>query len=637
MTEGKLGTRARVLAAIVAFLFAALVTRLWFLQVLAAETYQQRAETNRVRLVPIPAPRGQVLDRNGNVLVDNRNSIQLTVNRRFVPNVEELLLKLSELLEVPVKQLADRLNDPDYLPFQPVPIAEDVPERTVYHIKEHQEEFPGVNYREVAVRKHVHGNLAAHVLGYLGEVGPQELGSPAFRGYRPGDRVGRGGVEQAYERFLRGRDGWLKLEVDSEGQPLGSLGRREPGAGNDLVLSLDLGIQRHAEQSLQEGIQAARGIATTLGYLQAPAGAVVVLDPTNGQVLAMASYPPFDPRVFQRGISDEQWDQLNSKAAGLPLINRAVQGLYPPGSTIKPFVASAAVKHKVAKPGEYFNCPPTFEVPGDTSGTVFHNWKSTHSGFISLPQSLIESCDTVYYGFGLNFYRDYQIRGEALQRELRRFGFGNATGVDLPGERDGRVPDRAWKESVHEAYPRLYPEDLWLPGDTINMSIGQGDLLVTPLQLATGFAALANGGTLYEPQLARQVQDPEGEVLEAFEPKERGTVSVPPGAREAILQGLQGVVSAGTGTATTAFAGFPFDRIPVAGKTGTSEVIVDGKDANHSWFAAFAPADDPRYVAVALVEQGGHGSQVAAPIVRRILEGIFGLTPTEFHIGQAVD
>ncbi|HEX9823664.1 MAG TPA: penicillin-binding protein 2 [Actinomycetota bacterium] len=635
MTEAGIGGRLKVLAGIVVFLFAALVTRLWFLQVLAAEEYKARAETNRVRLVPISGQRGQILDRNGEVLVDNRDSLQVTVNPRLVPNMEALLLQLSDILDVRVEDMAERVNDPTFLPFQPIPVADDVPERLVFYLAEHRREFPGVSYQVVGVRKHSHGTLAAHVLGYLGEINGEELNEPVFDGYQPGDEVGRGGMEQQYERYLRGKDGWQKLEVDSAGRSLGGLGRQEPGRGNDLVLTLDLGIQQIAEESLAQGIQAARGIATETGYLRAPAGAAVVLDPMTGEVLAMASYPTFDPGIFDEEVTDELWGRLQSPSSNYPLNNRAVQGLYPPGSTIKPFIAAAALKAGLAKPGEYFDCPPTFEVPGDTSGTVFHNWKSTSSGHISLQRALTESCDTVFYRFGYQFYKERSFRGEkALQQELRQWGFDVDTGIDLPGELEGRVPDPDWKQAVHDAAPKAYPEPLWLPGDTINMAIGQGDLLVTPLQLAVAYAALANGGTIYRPQLAKQVQSPAGEVLKLFPPSEAGTIRMSPTARRMVIEGLRGAVSVDGGTATGAFAGFGQS---LAGKTGTAEVIVDGRDTNHSWFAAFAPVEDPRFLVVTMVEQGGHGSEVAAPIVRHILEYALDLERTEINIAPATD
>jgi penicillin-binding protein 2 len=628
--------RVRVLVGFVAFLFLSLTTRLWFLQVMAAEEYQVRAEGNRVRLVPLPAPRGRILDRNGNVLVGNRPSIQIVVNRRFAEDEDRLLRNLSELLDTPVEELEQRLEDPTYLPFQPVPVAEDVPKEVVFRLKERAEGYLGANYRAVTVREHVHKDLAAHLLGYLGEISQAELDDPSFSGYRPGDLVGRGGVEQHYERYLQGEQGWLSLQVDARGRIGETLGRKEPEPGHDLVLSVDLGLQRASEEALREAIEAARSIPGQLGYHQAPAGAVVALDPRDGHVLAMASFPTFDPGIFSEGLTDRQWERLARDPDNhFPLTNRAIQGQYPAASTLKPFMVAAALRAGMTDVEDYWPCPPSYEVPGDTSGTVFRNWKSTHSGHISLAQALAESCDTVFYEFGYRFYRERNIRGEMMQRQLRRWGFGRGTSVDLPGERAGRVPDSAWKQSVHEYAPKLYPQPLWLPGDNINMSIGQGDLLVTPLQLASAYAAIANGGTLYRPVVGLRVQEPDGPVIKAVDAQRLRDVPMNARARGPIHEGLLAAVT--QGTAASAFAGFPHEDIPVAGKTGTAEAIVDGRDVDHSWFAAYAPAENPEIVVVAIVEQGGGGSQVAAPMVRQVLEAYFGLTPSDFAIGVATD
>jgi penicillin-binding protein 2 len=617
------------LAGVVAVLFAALVTRLWFLQVLAGDEYREEARGNFVRLVPVTAPRGRILDRNGQPLVDNSPTVAITVDRQKVENEEELLFRLAELLDAPVDELTDRYNDPDFLPFQPVPVYVGAPEPVAIYLEEHSEEFPGVDSEQIGVRRYVNGGIASHLLGYLGEISPEELEDPSFSDHRPGELVGRGGVEQFYEQYLRGESGWVKQEVDASGEVQGSIGYEPPEPGDDLVLAVDAQIQALAEDTLNEAVTQARGIATLTGYLKATAGAVVVMDPNDGRVLALASHPSYDPRLFLDGLTDREFDALKRPSANFPLSNRAIAGLYPPGSTFKPFVAAAALRAGYARPEGFYPCPAEYVVPGDTSGTVFHNWKESDSGVISFAESLIQSCDTVYYNFGLKFWQEREARGEFFQEQIRRWGFGEITGIDIPGEEEGRVPDARWKEEVHAQYPELFPESIWLPGDSINMSIGQGDLLVTPLQLASAYAALANGGTLYRPQIALRVQRPDGSVIRRFEGQKLGRV---PGTRQSlavIRDALRGVVSSPSGTATGAFVGFPLSTHPVSGKTGTSEVA--GKQP-HSWFAAFAPADDPQFVVVAMVEEGGHGSQVAAPIVRRILEGLLDLEPGAFQI-----
>jgi penicillin-binding protein 2 len=626
------------LAAVLAFLFASLVTRLWFLQVLAAEQYRERAEGNSVRITPIPAPRGRILDRNGEPLVDNVQTTQVLIDKEEVPSdrVEPLLARLSELLDVPVGQLRERYEDPDYLPFQRVPVADDVPEEVIYYLEEHQEEYPAVGYAVVGARRHVQGNLAPHVLGYLGQISPEELEDPSFSDYLPGQLVGRGGVEQAYEEELRGVDGKMTEIVDADGDVQESLGKDEPAAGNDLVTAIDADIQQLAQETLDLAVADARNILDEESglYLRANAGAVLVMDPNTGHVLAMASYPSYDPSVFGGGLNEREFRALTRPFANFPLTNRAISGLYPPGSTFKPFVAAAALKAGYARTDGFYPCPPEFVVPGDTSGTVFHNWKDSHAGTISFSEALVQSCDTVFYPWGLQFWQERQARGDLFQKEIRGWGFGRVTGIEIPGEQEGRVPDPAWKQRINAEYPEYFPYSTWLPGDSINLSIGQGDLLVTPLQVAVAFSALANGGTLYRPQLALQVQDRDGKPLQTFEGEEVGHVQAPKAHLTAIANALRGVVSSPQGTATGAFAGFPLTSQPVAGKTGTAEVA--GKQP-HSWFAAFAPAQDPQFVVVAVVEEGGHGSQVAAPIIRRVLEGLLDLEPGAFHISTEAE
>jgi penicillin-binding protein 2 len=623
------------LAAVIAFMFAALVTRLWFLQVLASEQYRERAEGNYVRITPIPAPRGRILDRDGEPLVDNVDTNQILIHKDKVEDPDALLARLSELLDVPVGQLQERYDDPDFLPYQPVPVAENVPEKVIYYLEEHEDVYPAVDYTVVAERRQVRGNLAPHVLGYLGQISPDELEDPSFSDYLAGQLVGRGGVEQAYEEELRGEDGKKKEIVDAGGDVIAPLGTQEPVAGDDLLLAIDADIQELTQDTLEVAVADARGLVDEESgtYLHANGGAVVVMDPNTGHVLSMASYPSYDPRVFLGGLSEREYHQLAEiPSANFPLINRAISGLYPPGSTFKPFVAAAAVKAGYARPGQYFPCPPEFKVPGDTSGTVFHNWKDSDAGHISFAEALIQSCDTVFYPWGLQFWRERQARGDLFQKELRAWGFDQVTGIELPGEQEGRVPDARWKQDVNAAYPEFFPYPDWLPGDSINLAIGQGDLLVTPLQLAVAYSALANGGTLYRPQVALEVQDRDGKTVRAFEGEEVGHVNVPQPILTAISSALRGVVSAKDGTATSVFAGFPLSSHPVAGKTGTAEVA--GKQP-YSWFAAFAPANDPQYVVVSVVEEGGHGSQVAAPIVRRVLEGLLDLEPGSFQINSA--
>jgi len=648
VTEGRTGLRLKVLAGLVAFMFAALTTRLWFLQVLATERYRSEAARNSVRLVRVPAPRGRILDDQGNILVGNRMSIEVTVNRQQVGDRRnEVLFKLSELLGVPVKILRQRLEDPRYYSFTPVPVAIDVSKRVAFYIAEHKDQFPGVTWVETPVRVYPYGTLASHVLGYLGSISAKQLGDPAFAGYDQNDLVGTSGVEAQYEHQLVGEKGYVKYLVNAAGRTLREIGYQAPAPGNDLVLTLDADIQKLAEGSLAYGMKQARGIFDEASgeNLRATAGAVVVMDPNTGAVLAMASSPTYDPRIFEGGFTQREFDRLTAPYANNPLLNRAIAGQYPPGSTYKPFVALSGMARGFLSMTGSYPCPPTYQVPEDPHHQVWSNWSSVNLGYMSLARALAVSCDTVFYPVGYDYWRVYypppQLDGdpsndsqppkEPLQHDLRAIGFGAPTHVDLPGEQDGRVPDAEWKSKIHEEYPKLFPDGQWFPGDFVNMSIGQGDTLVTPLQLAAAYSAIANGGRLCVPHLGLRIQGADGAPIRRIRPRCNRRV---PFSQELsyVRQALTEVPV--SGTAAAAFQGFPFWEVPVAGKTGTAQVA---PDQDYSWFAAMAPADDPRYVVVALVEQGGHGSTTAAPIVRNIIEGLFGLPRSGFVSGGVSD
>jgi penicillin-binding protein 2 len=634
VTEGRIGVRLRVLATLCAFMFAALGVRLWFVQVLASTQYRNQAEVNGTRLVPVPAPRGLILDRNGDVLVDNRPSLVVTVNRQEVGDREEsVLFKLSKVLHVPVKDLVSRLNDLRYYQYQPIPVAFDVSKRVAFYLGEHQRQFPGVETQELTVRDYPNGDLAAHVLGYTGLISADQLKDPRFHGYTQQDIVGKSGVEETYERYLQGRKGQVKLRVNSAGKTLKAIGQQDPVAGDSVVLSIDAGIQKLAEDSLHLGIQAARNAS-----LPADAGAVIVEDPNTGQILAMASYPTFDPSFFVKGFTDAQYQaEFTRPDRHQPLFDRAIQATYPAGSTFKPFVALSALRHGVAAEDGFYSCPASYSVPTDPD-TVFENWAYPESfGTISLTQSLVISCDTVFYQFGYQFYRYYDqdsTQGDLLQNDLRSFGFGHITGVDLASENAGVIPDPKWKDQHFKPTKDDPYANIWKPGDMVNMSIGQGNVAVTPLQMAAAYSAIANGGTVYQPHVGLRIQRPDGTIVRTIKPHVNAHLPFKQQQLFFIRQALQGVVSDPNGTAAYAFRGFPFGQVSVAGKTGTAEVA---PFVPYSWFAAMAPVDHPKYVVVALVEQGGHGSQTAAPVVRRILEGLYGLPLSNPVTGQVQD
>lgn len=641
--------RIAVLGMVFLALIVALVLRLWFLQVLSVDSFRKLADQNFVRVVPKLAARGRILDRNGQVLVDNRQSLVVTVDRSAVsttdaskklhltPRGTVTLNNLSQLLGVPVATLVDKMQTTQVGPLTPAPVATDVTKDQVVYLEEHQDQFPGVSYVQEPLRDYPSGSLAAHALGTVGvyPVATTSGGSDPsrYKGYSPGTVIGRSGIEYAYEKYLHGTDGFTKYQVDASGNVRGILGTQDPTPGDDVVTTIDKNIQTLAEASLADGLAKARTIydkVSNKDYV-APAGGVVVMDPNNGQIIAMASSPTYDPTQFAVGLSSAQYAAEFQNNPAQPLIDRVIQAQYPPGSTFKVVTAAAAMTEGFASPTGSFACPSQVRLYNQT----FNNWQASDSGSISLQQALIQSCDTVFYNFGQTFWQRFRAgQGEQLQAFARDFGLGSPTGIEIPGEQAGRVPDDAWLQSQHKANPKAFPYNIWLPGYTIQMAIGQGDLLVTPLQLAAAYGAIANGGALYQPELGMKVMDV-SQTVTSVAPKVTRQLPVSPQAIGVIQQGLDGVaVQQPLGTAVGAFAGFPFDKLSVASKTGTADI--NGKQP-YAWFASYAPADHPQYVVVVMLEQAGHGGETAAPIARRILEGLFNLPATNIVTGPRTD
>ena len=629
--------RLKALAVVVVFMFGALTTRLWFLQVLASPQFAAQAAENQVRLVPIMPIRGEILDREGNVLVGNGSVFTVLVNRQILGDKSDAVIyRLSQLLNVPAAALVKRMNNQQYLPYQPVPVAQNVSRADVYTIRERADEYPGVTTESQPVRTYPEGAIAAQVLGHVGGITAEEIkAQPSLAKFPPTTVVGQAGIEQEYDSYLRGVLGTQAMQANAAGDILNQYyAKIPPKDGDNVQLSIDARIQRLAEQSLAQGIAVAHNTydSTSGKYLQATGGAVIVMDPKTGRIVAMASNPTFDPSIWTRPVTTREYKRL-SGTGQVPgaLFNRAIQGAYPPGSTFKPFIGAAALHQRFIGEHSALSCPGSYQVPGDTSHTIFHNWDPVNTGFLTLTGALIQSCDTFFYQLGYRFWQAYVRSGynvdtgkggnQLLQRDLAQMGFGKTTGVDLPLEAMGTLPTAAYKKALETQAPRVYGKLPWLPGDTINMAIGQGYVTVTPLELAVAYSAIANGGTLYAPRLAWRIRTPSGATVKTIKPKAVGRLPISRQEVSFIRNALSGVPRPG-GTAAPAFAGFPLYSIPVAGKTGTADIV--GKQP-YSWFAGMAPANNPRYVVVAMVEQGGHGGTTAAPVVRRILQGLFDL------------
>lgn len=618
-------------------LFAAVFTRLWYLQVMDAQELQALATQNQVREVFEPAPRGRILDRRGRPIVQNKISQAVTVKRLEVNDDPDVLARLAPLLGISQAELNRRIDDPRYSPFRPVPVAEDVGEELVVFLREHSQDFRGVEVVTSYERAYPAGPLAAHVVGYVGEINDRELAARKGGDYRLGDEVGKSGVEQAFEADLRGRAGRTELEVDARGRVIRTLGTTPPVPGNDVQLTIDLDLQRLAEESLEQGLTTTRGRSPRGGGppLAAPGGAVVVLDPRDGSVVAMASNPTYDPGAFVNGIRPELFQALQEPARRFPLNNRAIQGEYPPGSTFKLVTALAALQSgmisantTVLDTGEY----SLRSCRGETC--TFRNAGGTSYGRVNLTQALTVSSDVFFYSLGADFWFRGGANAQAIQNTARQLGMGDRTGLALSGEQKGRVLDPSIRKKLNESNPKGFPNGRWYAGDNVNLAIGQGETVVTPLQLANAYATFANGGTVFAPRVAARILKPGGQPERDLPPSVVRQLPLPPNIRGPIVQGLNGAVADPRGTARGAFVGFPLDRFPVAGKTGTAQVV--GKN-DTAVFAAFAPSNAPQYAVSVFMEESGFGGSAAAPVARRVFEGLAGTAVEPVRLAGAVD
>jgi penicillin-binding protein 2 len=641
-------TRLTVLGIVVMLLFSALFTRLWFLQVAESTSYTAAATENRVRVIYEPALRGQILDRNGKPLVENMATDVVTFDRSAKLTSDETKLvyeRLATVLQIPARKVRHRVEDNQRVTrYAPVPVETEVTPEVRTYIEEHRPDFPGVEVKRIATRHYPHGTLAAHVLGYVGEINRKELRIHKSDGYRQGDLIGKDGVESMFESVLRGTPRRLELAVDVNGRVVGTVSDRPAVPGKDVQLTIDLDIQRIAEESLAQGMEGARGHRTVnqnkYERFNAGAGSTVVLDSTDGSVVAMASLPSYDPNTFNDGLTLQEFKTLDEDP-NHPLVNRAIQGLYAPGSTFKLITAVAGLESGLLDPNAGYYDQGCIEI---SDGTERCNAGKKKHGTVNLPNALTVSSDVYFYEIGRDMWHHYNVwrdakeknepvsddeikKGYAIQDTARKFGFGEATGIGLPGEQAGRIPDQQWKEDFNrrESNPVERLEySLWLPGDNINLAVGQGDLLVTPLQLASAYLTFVDGGTLYTPRLASALLEP-GTVSDeppvvfrslAVQPATK--VDISPDVRAPIMDGFIGAVG-GNGTASGAFSDYELGS--VAGKTGTAEVT---NKQDTSLFVGITPAALPHYVVTTVVEEAGFGSNVAAPISRRVIDVLNG-------------
>jgi penicillin-binding protein 2 len=610
--------------------FAVLFLRLWALQVLNGTQYLRAAQNNQLRTVRVQAPRGPILDRYGRVLVSNVAGMTIQIWPSDLPKDKPTrmreLHRLARLVDIPYVHIVRSIRRHHRRdPLSPVKVKEQVGKPLVEYLSERAEDFRGVEVTTSYLRAYPRGDLLAHALGYVGEISASQLKALKGEGYHLGDVIGQAGVERRYDAYLRGTPGLDRLRVDSLGRPLSNFEPIvPPHAGNALRLTVDLKVQQAAEEALRFGIQTARN-NECYGCWASNGGAIVALDPRDGSIRALASYPTYNPtvwvgRVRQRALDFAGLSARTAREANYPILNRAIDAAYPPGSTFKPMTGLAAMEEHVVEPYSNLLCSGSYTVKGQT----FMNWDPGAASWMNMPTALAASCDTYFYQLGYRFYGLPTIG--RLQRWASRFGFGSLTGVDLSPEQKGLLPTPAWrKQTFKSAIDRI-----WKPGDSIQLAIGQKDLLVTPMQMARFYAAIANGGRLVTPHLLMDVEQPSsngrpGKVQPTPPPPAPESTGIDARALDVIRQGLYEATHSSIGTSTAIFGSFP---VPIAGKTGTAEKIIDPGDGyprifDQSWWCGYGPTEEAQLVVCALIENGGHGGTAAAPAAAKVFEQYF--------------
>lgn len=589
--------RFKILFAIVAIALSLLALRMWYLQVIKAEELKQKSENNSIRIRKIKPLRGLIMDINRTVLVDNQCSFDILYMPTRTRDIQNITNDINHLYaEEGMTFSREALSSEKVKPFVPVRLEKNISREKLAVVETHSLDLPGLTVDVVPVRKYIGGEVVAHIIGYTGEVGPDDLEKDESQTYTVGDIIGKSGIEKYLDPYLRGKNGVEQYEVNVLGKPVRVLGKVNPESGYNVVLTMDSVLQKVAWDALN-----------------GQAGAVAAIDPRDGSVLALVSSPSFDPTLFNSGISLEDWQKLSGDPYH-PMENRAVSGQYPPGSTYKMIVAAAALQEGLITPDTAFNCDGSFAMGNRT----FRCWQKHGHGRVSLHRAIVESCDVYFYNVGK------LIGVDKLAEYARAFGFGQPTGISLPREKNGLIPTKAWKLSKLK--------QPWQLGETISIAIGQGFNLVTPLQLVSAYGALANGGTLWRPRLVKQIEAPDGRVLKTFAPEIKSSLPIDPQNVEVLRSALWGVVNepGGTGRALQR------READVAGKTGTSQVIgmpEDGKmrkmkyipsrHRDHALFVCFAPVGNPEIAVAVIVEHGGHGGSAAAPIARKIVDAYF--------------
>jgi penicillin-binding protein 2 len=595
----RLNLRIALLGALVVAAIATVLLRLWSLQILDGEHYRALAQDHGVLDVRVHPPRGEIVDRNGRVLVENRTVMALQLRPSDLPadkaERRAELAKLGGLLDLSPREIRQRVRaTPQYAGY-PVVLKQGLDRRLLFFFLENKEDFPGVSVERTYVRKYPDGTLAAHLLGLVGQISPHQLTRPQYKALRPGDIIGQAGVEYTYDKFLRGTAGAQRIQVDALGRPRGTLGNRAAEAGDNLRLTLDSGIQETGEAALQ-----AKGLP----------GGFVAMNVHTGAILGMGSYPTYDPSFYTQPHTKAQYDAFGNRP-GDPLVDRADQGGYPTGSAFKPITATAALEDGLITPSTIFDDTGSLDI----GGLVVHNAGGAANGPIDMSTALQVSSDVYFFDLGLR--AEASGNGGQIQDWAFRYGLGRKPQVDVPDATAGLIPTPAWRNRVYRSHKNPYIDRPWNQGDNVNLAVGQGDVMVTPLQLARAYAALANGGALVRPHVGGSVVNIQGETVRKIHPQPQRHLRISGETRSVILEGLHRAADEPGGTSYPVMGSFP---IPVAGKTGTAER--QGQQ-DQSWYSVIAPYPDPQIVVTVTVERGGFGAETAAPIARTILERYF--------------
>jgi penicillin-binding protein 2 len=592
----QLKKRTDIATLVIIFFIAVIIARLWFLQIYSGSQYREKADNNRVRMLDIVAPRGNILDAEGRTIITNRPSFNIVWVKEDSPDPDEIIKQLSLILNeeiaVLLKKVREAADNPKHIPIL---LKEDIDWKTLVYIENNHYDLPGVRIEVLPRRNYLFEDLASHMIGYTGEVNQQELDERQWEHYQPGDQIGKRGFEKFYEEELRGEKGTVYMEVDAHGFEQRQLKGKEPLPGNDLQLTIDLDLQLEAEKAME-----------------GKAGAVIAMDVNSGRILAFASAPPVHLEDFVGGISTKNWQRLLEDIKR-PLVHKTIQGQYPPGSTYKIVTALAGLSKGVINSNTVYYCSGSMAFGNRRYGC----WKAGGHGPVSLHRALAESCDVYFYKVGL------LVGVDALAEYANNLGLGHKTDIAFEYEKSGLIPTANWK--------KLAKGEPWQEGETLSISIGQGFNLVTPLQVCQMTSTLANGGILYKPLLVEKIIDPEGQIIKKIEPEVDVELVGLDKYLALIRDGLVGAVNDRHGTGKEA----RLKDITVAGKTGTAQVVtmakfkeVDEEDVaykhrDHAWFTSFAPAENPEIAVTVLVEHGGHGGSAAAPVAKRVLEKYF--------------